>query len=252
MIENNDPYIIEKEVKTSDGTIKVAYEDENGSQVLKNKLNITNAKELSQAMRDIGFVKLMSLDDIMYDKNYGSDLIKNCHRHIFGDVFIWAGEYRKVPIYHIEDIIIPGLSLDYCMPEKIESRVNEKFNDINNEEWNKCDTNDFIKKMVKHFSEIWAIHPFRDGNTRTTFSAMYLFAKDHNLYIDFGKLLENYSRKHDEKNNITGLSMRDYLLLAVLDEPKSLENELNRITTNLNLTTEREKISDKERDINDD
>lgn len=81
-----DPYILE------DGT-------------LRNLLNITDYQKLKEAERDIGFIKLCTVDSVLlqqFDKN----LLQAIHKHIFGDIFEWAGEFRTVPLYK-EEIVIP-------------------------------------------------------------------------------------------------------------------------------------------------
>ena len=59
----------------------------------------------------------MSLDSIDTDCEH-TTLIKRINQHIFGDIFDWAGEYRTVPIYK-EEVVIPGISLDYGAPKEI-------------------------------------------------------------------------------------------------------------------------------------
>ena len=101
-----DPYILE------DGT-------------LKNLLGITDYSELNKAEKDICFIKLVNLDEAV-PHVFDSNMFKKLHKHIFEDIFSWAGEFRTVPIYK-EEIVIPGLSLEYSECKNIESELNEVF-----------------------------------------------------------------------------------------------------------------------------
>lgn len=97
-----DPYVL------SDGT-------------LKNKLGIVDYEELNNAERDIGYAKLLNAEDILKEK-CDIELLKKIHKHIFGDIFEWAGEFRTVPLYK-EEIVLPGLSLEYAQPKDIKKQL---------------------------------------------------------------------------------------------------------------------------------
>jgi cell filamentation protein len=91
------------------------------------------------------------------------------HRHLFQDVYAWAGKPRTVRI-------AKGAS-SFCYPENIAVEMRKLFT------WLK--QNDFLRsveplgfaKGAAHFlSELNAIHPFRDGNGRTQLAFMALLA----------------------------------------------------------------------------
>ena len=94
-----DPYVLE------DGT-------------LKNLLGITDYEELKNAEKDIGYVKLLNAEEVLQTK-CDINLLKSIHKHIFEDIFDWAGKFRTVPIYK-QEVVIPGISLEYTRPENIE------------------------------------------------------------------------------------------------------------------------------------
>lgn len=203
---------------------------ENGT--LINKLGITEYDELKKAECDIGFIKLMSIDDV--DTNCDSaTLISRIHRHIFEDVFEWAGEYRTVPVYK-QELVIPGISLEYARPREIEKSLKRKTEEMDYDNWNPDDLESFAKNMTKHLARIWRVHPFRDGNTRTTLGFAYLFAKKHGINLDMGKALNNLSRKIAEDGKVKRYSIRDKFVLAALDdkdypEPEALQQLMTSV-----------------------
>ena len=79
--------------------------------VLKNKLNIKSYEELNKAEADIGFAKLINVDSVDIDF-FDDKLLKRIHKHIFEDIFDWAGEYRKVPLVK-EELVLPGCTIQY-------------------------------------------------------------------------------------------------------------------------------------------
>lgn len=188
---------------------------ENGT--LKNKLGITSYDILRTAECDIGFVKLMTLNSIDTDCDPVT-LIKRVHQHIFEDIYQWAGEYRTMPIYKME-LVIPGVSLQYEKPENIANSLNKRVTAMYSDNWNANDLDDFAEKLTKHLAKIWRVHPFRDGNTRTTLAFAEIFAKQHGVDLDMGKVMEKLSRKKNaETGRITKYSVRDRFVLAALDE----------------------------------
>ena len=195
---------------------------ENGT--LRNKLGITDYQKLKEAECDLGFVKLMTVDSIDTDCN-PSTLVKRVHQHIFGDIFDWAGEYRTVPIYK-EEVVIPGISLEYGAPREIKRRMDANLASMYADKWNSNDLDEFSKKLTEYLARIWRIHPFRDGNTRTTLAFASIFAKQHGFNLDMGRILENLSRRKDDKTGkITRYSIRDKFVLAALDEKDYPEPE---------------------------
>ena len=69
------------------------------------------------------------------------------------------------------------------------------------------------------------IHPFRDGNTRTTMAFASIFAKEHDFPMDLGIILDNLTRKYDENGRTKRFSIRDKFVLASLDEKFAPEPE---------------------------
>lgn len=110
--------------------MKDPYTQENGT--LKNKLGIKEYNELNDAEKDIGFVKLIDIGETFKQK-YDADYIRSIHKHIFEDIFDWAGEFRTVPVYK-QEVVIPGLSLEYSRPENIEKDLNNALSKLNSSE----------------------------------------------------------------------------------------------------------------------
>ena len=194
----NDPYTL------SDGT-------------LKNLLGITDYKELKRAEADIGFLKLIDIESIYNEDNFDTDLFMRIHRHIFSEIFDWAGKYRTVPLYK-EERVIPGLSLDYAEPKKIDKLLKDKIKQLDSIHWERKSIQDFSLEFAKRIAAIWRVHPFRDGNTRTTLAFACLYAKEHGFPLNIEFLLKNLQRVEDENGRIIKYSIRDKFVLAALDE----------------------------------
>ena len=97
-----------------------------GNGTLKNKLGITEYSELNNAEKDITFTKFLNIEQT-YKTKFDVEYLKSIHKHIFEDVFDWAGQFRTVPIYK-QEIVIPGLSLEYAPVKEIEPRLKDILN----------------------------------------------------------------------------------------------------------------------------
>ena len=202
--------------------MKDPYVIENGT--LKNKLGITEYEELKQAERDIGYVKLLNVQDIA-NGECNEELLKKIHKHIFEDVFEWAGEFRTVPIYKTE-IVIPGISLEYASPKDIEKQLKEIMKKMNSYNWNEKGIDEISQKFTQFLAKIWRVHPFRDGNTRTVLTFGNIFSRQHGFEMDMSTMLDNLGRIEDKKTGrIKRYSVRDKFVLAALDEKDMPEPE---------------------------
>ena len=201
--------------------MKDPYIQENGT--LKNKLGITEYKELNDAEKDIGFVKLIDIGE-SFKQKYDAEYIKSIHRHIFEDIFDWAGEFRTVPVYKTE-IVIPGLSLEYSAPKNIEKDLNSILEELNSINWSGKNIDEITAQFTEQLARIWRVHPFRDGNTRTTLAFAENYSREHGFPMDIGILLEQLTRLVTPKGDVKRYSIRDKFVLAALDKKDYPEPE---------------------------
>ncbi len=195
-------------------SMKDPYVYDNG--VLINKFNIRDYEKLNKAEADVCFIKLMSIDDIKINY-FDKDLIKRIHKHIFEDIFDWAGEYRTVPLYK-EELVLPGYSIPYADYKDIEKELESKLNELNSIYWKNMDVKEISITFARKLAIIWRIHPFRDGNTRTMLSFAFLYAKEHSFPFDMTTFIEGLNRVYDNDGEVKKYSVRDKFVLASLDE----------------------------------
>lgn len=103
----------------------------------------------------------------------------------------------------------------------------EKFNNTN---WGNLNLEQKSNIFTNYLTELWKIHPFRDGNTRTTLTFATQFAKEHDFPLDLAFLLDNLTRKYNESGKIMKFSIRDKFVLASIPKEYYPEPEhLNAI-----------------------
>ena len=69
-----------------------------GTGVLINKVGITDAQALDAFEADATAIRMFELFQDPVPGSFNVDHVKQIHRHLFQDVFDWAGEFRLVDI----------------------------------------------------------------------------------------------------------------------------------------------------------
>jgi cell filamentation protein len=91
------------------------------------------------------------------------------HRHLFQDVYAWAGSLRTVRISK-------GGSA-FCHPENLDRELARLFAELAKQKnLSGLDANAFAEGAAHFLAELNAIHPFREGNGRTQLSFMAALA----------------------------------------------------------------------------
>ena len=100
---------------------------------------------------------------------------------------------------------------------------------LNNVKWDSLSLDDKSSTFTDLLTELWRIHPFRDGNTRTTLTFASQFSKQHHFPLDISMLLDNLPRKYNEKGQIIQFSIRDKFVLSAIPKEYSPEPEHLRV-----------------------
>lgn len=180
------------------------------STVLKNLLGITDEKELDLAEAELSRANMMLLYEKGFD-DFSSGGFCFIHKFLFGDVYEWAGEYRKINIQKRETLLA-GQSVWYSNVTEIERDLDNAFSKINEVDWKNLSKDDFAKQVSRLFPKLWQVHPFREGNTRTTVMMMTFFIEHFGYYFDQNLMAESAGY------------VRDSFVLASLGEHSEYEH----------------------------
>lgn len=103
------------------------------------------------------------------------------HRHLFQDVYAWAGSFRTV-----------RMSKDgsaFCYPEHIAREMKALFADLRAKDHLRYSSRDhFAARAADFLSTLNAIHPFREGNGRTQITFLALVADHAGYPLDLDRL----------------------------------------------------------------
>jgi cell filamentation protein, protein adenylyltransferase len=93
------------------------------------------------------------------------------HRHLFQDIYDWAGSIRTVRVAKQGNA--------FCYPEYIDREMRRLFSELAGHKHFRDQSPDVFAAMAAHFlAELNAIHPFREGNGRTQLSFLTLLAEE--------------------------------------------------------------------------
>lgn len=129
-----------------------------GTDVLRNKLGITNDADLTKAEQRYSTARGLEAARLSFAPN--AEGYRDLHRHLFQDVYEWAGKDRTVQIGK-------GGSM-FAAPSYVAREMDKLFADMGAKNGFRGLTRDeFFDRLGNHVSELNAIHPFREGNGRT-------------------------------------------------------------------------------------
>jgi len=137
-----------------------------GTHVLINRAGLTN-----QATLDAFEVEMVTqrLHEPLPLGRLGVRHYRAIHRHLFQDVYAWAGKFRTVRI--------AKRGSAFCYPEHIGREMRKLFSGLARQEhYGELDASGFAAKAAHFLAELNAIHPFREGNGRAQMSFLVVLA----------------------------------------------------------------------------
>ena len=166
-----------------------------------------NKNEINYNELECDFVSARIVELLNEDKfELSIDYLKYVHKFLFQDIYEFTGEFRKIDFSKHEKILNnDSVAYGDCktLTESLEYDISlEK--EKNYKEMNIVEA---ISNITKFSSNIWQVHPFREGNTRTTalFIEKYLISLgynvDNNLFKDKSVYFRNALVRSNYFNN---------------------------------------------------
>jgi cell filamentation protein len=138
-----------------------------GTRVLVNKLGITDQQRLQEYERKLTVQRhRLELPRLVLSEAG----FRRMHAHLFGPLYDWAGQYRKM------DLAVASLDSEgrqrtvvFATRAGIKPRMRELFSDLERQAFLQVTSVDrFAGEAAVVAGRLIQIHPFRDGNGRTT------------------------------------------------------------------------------------
>ncbi len=155
------------------------YED---APVLKNRANIKDAEQLRAAEADITNLAMAGIYVRKYPV-FNVDTLLDIHRTVFGQIYDWAGEFRTIQMVKSEDVL-GGDTVRYAYPKEIKKELTASMKELSKLKRTGENDKDIVFRLVRIIAQIWQIHPFREGNTRSVIVFAVLYAKSLGFDVD--------------------------------------------------------------------
>jgi cell filamentation protein len=149
-----------------------------GTFVLKNRLGIRESTALEAFELEMSSLRA---DEPLPAGKFGVAHYRAIHRHLFKDVYSWAGRYRTVRT---------GKGGNwFCYPEYISGEMDRLFGRLADDDLLRDKTfGEFVIAAAQFLGELNAIHPFREGNGRAQLAFMHLLAVEAGHPLDLTRI----------------------------------------------------------------
>ena len=146
--------------------------------VEKEKQNNINHNELECDFVSIRIIELLEQDNFELSVDY----LKYIHKYLFQDVYEFAGKFRNINFSKQEEILNND-SVAYGDYKTLTESLEYDINLEKNKDYKSMSILDVINNIVNFSSSIWQVHPFEEGNTRSTalFIEKYLISIGYNV-----------------------------------------------------------------------
>lgn len=180
-------------------TIKQVEEELREYYTEKDKKQELNHNELECDFVSTRIVELLGKNNFELSVDY----LKYVHKYLFQDVYEFAGEFRNIDFSKHEKILNND-SVAYGDCKTLKQSLEYDISLEKEKNYKNMDVVEVINNITKFSSSIWQVHPFREGNTRTTalFIEKYLISlgyevdntlfKDKSVYFRNALVRSNY------------------------------------------------------------
>ncbi len=137
-----------------------------------------NHNELECDFVSTRIVELLQQDNFELSVDY----LKYVHKYLFQDVYEFVGEFRNIDFSKHEKILNND-SVAYGDCKTLKESLEYDISLEKEKNYKDMSIVEVINNITKFSSSIWQVHPFREGNTRTTafFIEKYLISLGYNV-----------------------------------------------------------------------
>lgn len=184
-----------------------------GTNVLKNKFDERDQDKLDNLETTFTTRRLFELYDSPIPGSFGLKHLQKIHKHIFQDVYPFAGKFRN-------ESITKG-NTRFAEPLFIESYGSDVMKELKGEKFLKgLDKEQFSERASYYLGEINMLHPFREGNGRTQREFFRTLAMKNGYQLDWSKIDQKTMLETSIKSVRESDAFKDLLMAAIEnDEP---------------------------------
>lgn len=151
--------------------------------VLVNHLGIRDAALLDRALNDHASIEWAQLGREPLPERFDVAELQRIHLRLFHAVYPFAGQLRDV------DAQATGTGIPYSRPEFIPAQARTIDEALRRDDYLRGMPRDqFVDRLAYHWGELTALHPMRDGNTRSQSTFVTQLAASAGYRIDWERV----------------------------------------------------------------
>ena len=231
-------YLIETAKEHIEGNIDLKEVEERIEQYYK---VLDNRKSVEKENCEEADKVAVRITEILSEKSFNFNIIEflNIHKRLFEGVYKHAGKIRDYN-FTKDEWILNGDTVIYSSFETIKATLEYDFEQEKNFSYKDLSFEESIRHLCRFTSNIWQVHPFCEGNTRTTavFMIKYLRTFGFNINDDvfaknsfyFRNSLVRANYKKFEKNIFEDISFLEKFFYNLLSNKNyELKNRYTHI-----------------------
>ncbi|GAA1012599.1 Fic/DOC family protein [Nocardiopsis tropica] len=187
-----------------------------GTSVLRNRVGAVTARELEDAENDLVEVRVIELRERpdLAARRYDLHHLSAIHRHLFRDVYEWAGHLRTVGIEKGDESFCPPGNIAQAM-QHVAGRIAES------SRLRKIPGEQLPREVAYLYDYVNFAHPFREGNGRATreFFNLLLAERGAGLAWDRTDMAELHDACHQARAHSDLSGLESLFARIVDDEP---------------------------------
>ncbi|MGV3549964.1 Fic/DOC family protein [Rhizobium sp.] len=149
-----------------------------GTSILRNRLDIRDSDELDKVERQLVRERIL---EVIPSGNFDLQHLKAIHRHLFQDIYDWAGKIRTVEISKGESQFQFRQYIETGMADVHGRLVKSDF-------LRRRDRSAFASEAARIIGDVNYVHPFREGNGRTQLQYLKQLAAQAGHPLDLTKI----------------------------------------------------------------
>jgi cell filamentation protein len=154
----------------------------------RNKLGLVDRAALAKVEYQATHIRIAQLREKPIEGNFDLPHLREIHRHIFQDIYEWAGKERTIN-FSKGDPIEPWWSSAFARKEHIPMIAESVSSDL--AAWDNLKglgKEEFAKRLAAIYVKINHMHPFPEGNGRSTQTFMAQLALEAGYHVQYGKI----------------------------------------------------------------
>lgn len=225
-------YLIETARRDIEGEITI----DEAQQLIKNYYQSKEVRTAEDDEKQEADVASTNIRRILAEKTFAFTVVglTSIHRRIFDGVFKFAGKIRDYNITK-KEWVLRGDTVLYVSAPDIRRAIEYDLEQEHAFDYTQVSPDKLVEHLAKFVSGLWQIHPFGEGNTRTTavFTILYLrsmgFNVENDLFAKHSWYFRNALVRANYQNVQKGIMRNsDFLILffrnLLLGEKNELKN----------------------------